>query len=105
MNSSDKQLLVEAALAAANHRLEKHALSIVNVFPLLIENEEDRRVWASLIYFALDKRAQAIRSLNGLHTPQAEGLRYLYVSTVESADTQKICSLITGGQHGTECNC
>ncbi|NRB66642.1 MAG: EscG/YscG/SsaH family type III secretion system needle protein co-chaperone [Vibrio sp.] len=104
MKSSDKQLLVEAALAAANHGLEKQALSILNAFSSLIEDEGDRRICASLIYFALDKRAQAMRSLNGLDTPQAEGLRFLYSSTAESADTQKICSLITGGSHGTECN-
>ncbi|MBU2898914.1 EscG/YscG/SsaH family type III secretion system needle protein co-chaperone [Vibrio hepatarius] len=104
MKSSDKQLLVEAALAAANHRLEKQAVSIMAAFPHLIEDEVDRRICESLIYFALGKRAQALRALNGLHTEQAEGLRFLYTSSAESADMKTICSLITGGQDGDQCN-
>ncbi|GLT18661.1 hypothetical protein GCM10007938_24420 [Vibrio zhanjiangensis] len=100
MKRSDKQLLVEAALAAANHRLERNALCILAAFPYLITDEEDRRICESLIYFALDKRSQAIRALNGLHTPKVEGLRFLYQAPLENVDTQKICSLITGGHDG-----
>ena len=104
MKSSDKKLLVEAALAAANHRLEIQAVSIMTAFPHLITDEADRRICESLIYFALDKRLQAVRSLNGLHTAQAEGLRFLYTSSAENADTKTICSLITGGHDGDQCN-
>ncbi|MFW7522872.1 DUF1039 domain-containing protein [Vibrio ostreicida] len=97
MNSSDKQLLVEAAIAAANHGLEKQALCILEAFADLISDPIDCQVCSSLVYFALDKRPQAIRALIGLEGPQAEGLRLLYLSTAEKADTHKICSLITGG--------
>ena len=73
MKKSDKQLLVEAALAAANHRLEKQALCIVEAFPYLIDDDEDRCICISLIYFALDKRSKAIRTLNGLSSPELKG--------------------------------
>ena len=100
MKRTDKQLLVEAAIAAANHQLEKQALSILEAFPNLIEDEEDRCICTSLIYFALDKISQAIRTLNGLHTPRAEGLRFFIRRLQNSADTNTICSLITGGCDG-----
>lgn len=100
MKSSDKQLLVETALAAANHRLERNALCILEVFPYLITDEEDRQICESLIYFALDKKFQAIRVLNDLHTPKVEGIRFFYQSSLENIDTKKICSLITGGHDG-----
>ena len=100
MKKSDKQLLVEAALAAANHRLEKQALCIVEAFPYLIDDDEGRCICISLIYFALDKRSKAIRTLNGLSSPRVEGLRFLYASSADTADTKTICSLITGGHDG-----
>ena len=104
MKTHNKQLLVEAALAAANHGLEEQALTILKVFPQLIEDIEDRQILGSLVYFALNKRADALRSLNGVKNVQADGLRFLYQSVASSADTTKICSLITGGQYGTQCN-
>lgn len=104
MKTHNKQLLVESALAAANHGLEKQALTILKVFPQLVEDIEERQVLSSLVYFALNKRADALRSLNGIKTAQADGLRFLYQSVPASADTTKICSLITGGQNGAQCN-
>lgn len=78
MKSSDKQLLVEIAIAASNHGLYKQAYALLTIFPQLIEDEEDRRICTSLIYFGLNEPAKALRELSLCYSDMAQGLRFLF---------------------------
>ncbi|WP_299493711.1 EscG/YscG/SsaH family type III secretion system needle protein co-chaperone [uncultured Shewanella sp.] len=101
MNSEDKRLLVEAAIAASNHGLRKEAHSLLALFPELIEDEEDRSICASLIYFALNEQSEALEALRHCHSDRAQALAFLYSqSEFESQDTHKFTQLLEGDNHG-----
>jgi len=101
MNSEDKQLLVEAAIAASNHGLKKQAYALLAIFPQLIKDEEDRRICTSLIYFALNESAKALRELTLCHSDSAKGLQLLFSgSGPVDGRNELICQMLTGGQNG-----
>ncbi|WP_133407978.1 EscG/YscG/SsaH family type III secretion system needle protein co-chaperone [Parashewanella tropica] len=78
MESEHKKLLVEAALAAANHGLEKESYAIVKVFPDLIEDEEDRRICTSIIYFALNDVSGALEQLQACNSDSGKALYVIF---------------------------
>ncbi|WP_298775612.1 EscG/YscG/SsaH family type III secretion system needle protein co-chaperone [uncultured Shewanella sp.] len=101
MNSEDKRLLVEAAIAASNHGLRKEAYSLLALFPELIDDEEDRGICASLIYFALNDVADALASLKSCHSDRAKALAFLYSqSGFNHQDTHTFTQLLEGGHDG-----
>lgn len=93
--SDVKKILVESAIAAANHGLRTQALSLMKAFPWLIDNDEDRCVCTCLIFFALGDLTQAIRALNGFQSAKVNGLRMLCMSLPAQTDTQTICNLLS----------
>ncbi|HGJ5876267.1 MAG TPA: EscG/YscG/SsaH family type III secretion system needle protein co-chaperone [Arsenophonus sp.] len=100
MKREDKQLLVEIALAAANHGLIKQAYAILAAFPELIADEESRGLCSSLVYFALGEKSSAIRALTGLRSNQAEGLRCLFSLPADMLNHSQICTLLAGDENG-----
>lgn len=101
MKSEDKKLLVESAIAASNHGMKKQAYALLAIFPQLIEDEEDRRICTSVIYFALNESAKAIRELNLCNSLAAQGLKFLFSGSGPIADRNElICQMLTGGQYG-----
>ncbi|AQS36184.1 type III secretion system protein, SsaH family [Shewanella psychrophila] len=101
MKSEDKQLLVEAAIAASNHGLNKQAYALLAIFPELIQDEEDRRICTSVIYFALKEQAKALRELKSCHSDAAQGLRFLFSGAGPiDGRSELICHMLTGGQNG-----
>ncbi|NRD74518.1 EscG/YscG/SsaH family type III secretion system needle protein co-chaperone [Shewanella sp. VB17] len=101
MNSEDKQLLVEVAIAASNHGLHKQAYALLAIFPQLIGDDEDRRICTSVIYFALNEPAKALRELKLCHSDAAQGLQLLFSGMGPVVGRNElICHLLTGGQNG-----
>lgn len=101
MNSEDKQLLVEIAIAASNHGLHKQAYALLAIFPQIIENEEDRRICTSVIYFALNESTKALRELNPCHSDAAKGLQFLFSGAGPTIERNElICQMLTGGNDG-----
>jgi type III secretion system SsaH family protein len=98
MNSQDKQLLVEAALAAANHGLREQAHTLLHYLPTLIADETDRALYSAMIHFGLDEQREALFCLNGLQDPRAEGLKAMFsLSSGKNADEiTRICQLLAG---------
>ncbi|MDR5612031.1 MAG: EscG/YscG/SsaH family type III secretion system needle protein co-chaperone [Arsenophonus sp.] len=100
MKKEDKQLLVEIAIAAANHGLIKQAYAILAVFPELIADEEARALCSGLVYFALGENSAALRSLMGMKGNQAEGLRCLFSLPADMIDHAQIYALLAGDKNG-----
>ncbi|WGL98733.1 EscG/YscG/SsaH family type III secretion system needle protein co-chaperone [Arsenophonus sp. aPb] len=100
MKKEDKQLLVEIALAAANHGLIKQAYAMLAAFPELIADEDARALCSSLVYFALGENSAALRSLTGMKSNQAEGLRCLFSSPAEMVNQSQIFTLLAGDENG-----
>lgn len=101
MNSEDKRLLVEAAIAASNHGLRKEAYSLLALFPQLIEDVEDRCICASLVYFALNDLLDAVDALKECQSDKASALQFLYSQTqFERQDTVKFNQLLKGDHDG-----
>ncbi|MCL1123674.1 EscG/YscG/SsaH family type III secretion system needle protein co-chaperone [Shewanella surugensis] len=101
MNSEDKSLLVEAAIAASNHGLRKEAYSLLEIFPQLIEDVEDRCICESLIYFALNDLLEASDALKDCQSDKAKALQFLYSkSQFEHQDTVKFNQLVEGDHDG-----
>lgn len=101
MNSEDKRLLVEAAIAASNHGLRKEAYALLALFPQLIDDEEDRGICASLIYFALNDVADALAALKPCHSDRAKALTFLYSqSEFNRQDTHTFTQLLEGDHYG-----
>lgn len=95
--SDDKKLLVETAIAAGNHGMKEQAYAIIKIFPDLIQDEEDRKVCISVIYFALNEASKAVRELKSCHSEAAQALAVLFSGSVTSEKqkailTQKLIS-------------
>lgn len=101
LTSADKQLLVEAAIAASNHGLTSQAYALLAIFPQLISDDEDRHICASLIYFGLNENAKALRELASCQTEAAQGLRFLFSGSGPTAGRSEIISqMLRGGSNG-----
>ena len=101
LTSTDKQLLVESAIAASNHGLPQQAYALLAVFPQLIADKEDRHICASLIYFALKEDTKALRELNACKSDVAQGLRFLFSGLGPVVGRNDIIyQLLAGGSHG-----
>ncbi|MGB0893411.1 MAG: EscG/YscG/SsaH family type III secretion system needle protein co-chaperone [Parashewanella sp.] len=90
MESEYKKLLIETAIAAANHGLKKQAYAILPIFDDVIIDEEDRKISMSVIYFALNDAAKAVRVLETCNSEPAQALRVLFESPVASKNQKEI---------------
>ncbi len=88
--SEDKQLLVSAAIAAGNHGMKEKAYAIIKIFPDLIQDEEDRKICTSVIYFALNEASMAVRELKSCHSEAAQALCVLFSGPITSKKQQDI---------------
>jgi type III secretion system SsaH family protein len=103
LTSADKRLLVEAAIAASNHGLTQQAYALLAIFPQLISDEEDRHLCASIIYFALNETANALRELAPCRSEAAQGLRFLFSGAGPVVGrNDMICQMLTGACHGNK---
>ena len=88
--SEDKKLLVSAAVAAGNHGMKEQAYTILKIFPDLIHDEEDRKICASVIYFALNEASKAVRELKSCHSEAAQALAVLFSGPITSKRQKEI---------------
>ncbi|HAL9576720.1 TPA: EscG/YscG/SsaH family type III secretion system needle protein co-chaperone, partial [Escherichia coli] len=60
---SANKILVWAAVAAANHKLPKHAKSILNVLPQIIPDKKDIAHLTFIILYGLNRKNDALKAL------------------------------------------
>ncbi len=92
MESEDKRLLVEAAVAAGNHGFKKQAYALIKVFPELILDEEDRKICTSVIYFALNEASKAVSELQSCNSEAAQALRVFFSGPISSQKQKEVLS-------------
>ena len=76
---SANQILVWAAVAAANHKLPKHAKSILNVLPQIIPDKKDIAHLEFIILYGLNRKNDAVKALENCMDDETSQLLYSLV--------------------------
>ncbi|WP_059253998.1 EscG/YscG/SsaH family type III secretion system needle protein co-chaperone [Escherichia albertii] len=76
---SANKILVWAAVAAANHKLPKHAKSILNVLPQIIPDKKDIAHLEFIILYGLNRKNDAVKALENCMDDETSQLLYSLV--------------------------
>ena len=76
---SANKILVCAAVAAANHKLPKHAKSILNVLPQIIPDKKDIAHLEFIILYGLNRKNDAVKALENCMDDETSQLLYSLV--------------------------
>ena len=76
---SANKILVWAAVAAANHKLPKHAKSILNVLPQIIPDKKDIAHLEFIILYGLNRKNDAVKALENCMDDETSQLWYSLV--------------------------
>lgn len=76
---SANKILVWAAVAAANHKLPKHAKSILNVLPQIIPDKKDIAHLEFIILYGLNRKNDAVKATENCMDDETSQLLYSLV--------------------------
>jgi type III secretion system SsaH family protein len=72
-----RRLLIQAAFAAANHRLAWQIEALYAILPDLVEDECDRQLCRAVMLSGLRRRDEALMQIAGRDDPEARAVRAL----------------------------
>jgi type III secretion system SsaH family protein len=76
-DQSARRLLIQAAFAAANHRLGWQIEALYAILPDIVEDERDRELVRAVMLYGLRNRDEALMKIAGRDDPEACAVRAL----------------------------
>jgi type III secretion system SsaH family protein len=83
LEKEDCRLILQAGIAAAHHGLLSDAQTILDAIPVLVNDQVQQCLLRSVLLFALQRKQEAGKCLEGLDCDDAVQLRELFFASEE----------------------